>query len=197
MIKLNNFKTLLIAITTQSSVAFAATEITTCEAKNIYPPNYTPRLITKGSPTEHTSSASQDCRVTFLDTKHNNQTNDEYIKTYSPVKSWSCVNAGEALQYGYDTDDEKITYSYKVKSWKLSSHSAKKSNTKLYNIKSKNPYGYLITKSTAPYNFHFCMVQNYQALCGDGNIPVTEAQEITRLKKILSSFQFETVESNN
>jgi len=160
-------------------------------------PLYTPRLITKDSPTEYTSSASQDCRVTFLDTKHNSQTNDEYIKSYSPVKSWSCVNAGEVLQYGYDTGDEKINYSYKVKSWKLSSHSDKKSNAKLYNIKSKNSYGYLITNNTTPHNFHFCMIQKHQALCGGGQLPVTEAQEIIRLKNILSSFQFETTESKN
>ena len=159
--------------------------------------SHTPRLITKDSPTEYTSSASQDCRVTFLDTKYNNHSNDEYIKTYSPIKSWSCVNAGEALQYGYDTDDGKITYSYKIKSWKLSSHGDKKINTKLYNIKSKNSYGYLITKNTIPHNFHFCMVQKYQALCGDGDIPITDTREITRLKKILSSFQFETNESND
>ncbi|MBD9574333.1 hypothetical protein IB260_03335 [Pseudomonas sp. PDM23] len=158
---------------------------------------HTLRLITKDSPTEYISSASQDCRVTFTDTKHNNQKNDDYIKNYSPIKSWSCVNAGEALQYGYSTDHEKITYLYNSRSWELSSHDNQKSNTRLYNIRSNNSYGYLITRNAKPYNFHFCMIQEYQALCGDGEIPTTDITEISRLKKILSSFQFETDQENN
>lgn len=152
---------------------------------DVKPPNHEPRFISKDSPTEYISSASQDCAVNFLDDKHNNHSNNDYLKHYSPIQSWSCVNAGEALQYGYETDDLKIVYSYKSKLWKLKyqPQSNKRNTAKLYNIKSQNSYGYLITTNLAPYNFHFCMMHNYQALCGDGNITTINIEETTRLKK--------------
>ncbi|WP_236202265.1 hypothetical protein [Pseudomonas pseudonitroreducens] len=158
------------------------------------PPHHEPRFISKESPTEYISSASQDCEVNFLDDKQSNHSNDEYLKYYSPIKSWSCVNAGEALQYGYETDDIKVIYSYKSNLWKLKSQpqSNKKNIARIYNIKSQNSKGYLITTALHPYNFHFCMTHNYQALCGDGQITTSNIEETVRLKKILSSFKFKS-----
>lgn len=150
------------------------------------------REISSESKSEYILSASKDCKVRFTDKKNEKQSDADYFAQYSIIKSWSCVNAGEALQYGYGTDDIKVIYNYKDKIWGMhnSSHKIKDQKSNIYNLKSKDSYGYLVTNNAPKPTFHFCMIHNYQALCGDGEISTKDPKDVTRLQNILKSFDF-------
>ncbi|MCC6075357.1 hypothetical protein ACFPTX_12855 [Pseudomonas sp. GCM10022188] len=165
--------------------------------------------ISSKSPADFISAATTECRAKFTAFTYGEIEDHIYFKMISPISSWICVNAGEAMEYGYESTHtgEKAYYNYKNATWHIQTnpHHNKEispnSMLDLYNITSKNAKGYAVIDSISlPQNpprkkIHFCMIHKLQALCGDGetirqedstNIDITP-----QALKLIESIEFE------
>lgn len=151
------------------------------------------RSLSSDSSAETSSSSSFDaCNAHFKDYVFPELSDNEYYKKKYPIAQWSCIYSGEAFELGYNNQiinengvnesnaDNKIIYDYKNKSWEsvpdqYYKNTDEPSHLELIKIKGKNYNGYMVINKKKKLRdagddegFYFCIIHNYNALCGSG-----------------------------
>ncbi|MDB6374261.1 hypothetical protein [Photorhabdus bodei] len=136
------------------------------------------------------------CNIKFQDLFYGTVSDEVYFKKYSPISSWVCLTAGEVFEAGYDTVysgnlgrdishyPEKVVYDYEHQRWVLEKDELYEKiegkepiSLNFHLISSKNAKGYavfdnyiFIGNAYAKKGLYFCMVHDYSALCGWGDM---------------------------